>query len=149
MITICAGNVLLFALAGLALAIPFTHVEPIGDVGFSFTPSPFPFLLAGYLVVYPTLYRTLSHRLDWGTASELTAADEREQGIVGRATRASHTTFIAGLIIVAAALFALHVLELFTHATMHLYEASIIMISTLLVIATVVYAVTWVIDYRR
>ena len=50
---------------------------------------------------------------------------------------------------VAAALFALHVAGSFAHASMPLYETSIVMIGALLVTATIAYAVTWVIGYRR
>lgn len=149
MLTICTGNALLFVLGGLALAFPFARVEATGDIGFSFTPSPFPLVLTGYLVAYPVLYRVLSRHLGWKTDSELVGTDEREQTIIGRATRVSHTTFIAGLMIVAAVLFALHVAGLFAHASMPLYETSIVMISALLVTVTIAYAVTWVIGYRR
>lgn len=150
-IFICTGNSILFLLWGLAFLFPFSKIQPLAGTGFTAKITIFPVLLIAYLIFYPTLLYIAKKRYAWGKKedSELAFADEREKIIVEEAAKTAYKTLIGGIIACIAILGAVQFFSLFTQKAISLYFTSILLLTILLIIATIAYCLQWCIGYRK
>ena len=164
-IFLCVGNILLFALFGLAFLFPFSEFTHICSVhlypyfpeltqieyGLQLHLTIFPFLLLAYLIAYPVIYYILANRCGWrkGADSELSYADEREKVIVAASTKAAYQVLIGGLLFLIATIGGVRFFSLFTGMELSIYATTVALLTALLIVASVFYCVTWCREYQR
>lgn len=151
MIFVCTGNTIMFILAGLAFAFPFSEVNQTENIRLSATLSLFPLLLIAYIIVYPICFYILKKAYGWnkGSSSELSFSDEREKDLSAQAAKKSYTVLMGGIISVIAILGGVQFFCLFTHQINNIYPIAIILLSAVLILSTITYGVKWCLEYRK
>ena len=151
-IFLCVGNVLLFSFFGLAFLFPFSAFTPMEyGYGFQARLTIFPLLLVAYLIIYPLTCHILGKRYRWGkgAGSELSCEDEREDVIVAASTKVAYQSLIGGLLVLIPAIGGVRFFSLFTGIEISIYATAIALLTVLLIVATVLYCVTWCRSYLR
>ena len=146
----CVGNILLFTFMALAFLFPLSEVtQERYWIGGSLTI--FPFLLIAYLIIYPVTYRLFAKKFQGGKGanSELAYLDEREKTIVAESTKIAYKVLVGGLIFIIPAIGGVRFFSLFSGIEISIYSTSIVLLATLLNVATVFYCIKWCLEYKK
>ena len=150
----CAGNSVLFILAGLMLIRPFSSYHHTPD-GFSVVIGIMPFIFAAYLASFIAIRFLVfkggkrPNEKNAALGSELSYADEREKIIVAESTKTAYQALVFCLIVSMAILAGAKAFSFMIPAAINIYSVGVMLIASNLAVAMISYCLKYCVEYRK